>query len=69
VESGVGELSVYARSRILVQPVPTNLTQGQDLLLECQVIQKSLLKILDILKFVLLESIFANILSKKLRDS
>ncbi len=40
VESEVGELSVYARSRILVQPVPTNLTQGQDLLLECQVIQK-----------------------------
>jgi hypothetical protein len=48
VESGVGELSVYARSRILVQPVPTNLTQGQDLLLECQVLQKNSLKILDV---------------------
>jgi hypothetical protein len=82
VESGVGELSVYARSRLLVQPVPTNLTQGQDLLLECQVLQKNLLKIHGVYdissillgecdtekKYFLLEIINTNILSKHLRQ-
>jgi hypothetical protein len=38
VDSAVGEVSVYSGLKILVQPRHTNISQGQDLLLECKVI-------------------------------